>query len=73
MQRKQLSEGTLLKDVKFSTAIGVLRDASVAAILNVFDYMQSDKGRKMVLMVSFISRKSAYHHADSSVCIVGMA
>jgi hypothetical protein len=58
--QKQILAGLTPEQVKFSTSLPVLRDASVAGIVEVYDFMTGPTGRQLIKKVR-ISFKRICH------------
>ena len=54
----QIAAGLTPNDVKFSTSLPVLRDATVAGIVDVYDFMTGPTGHKLVKKVSLDSEST---------------
>ena len=54
----QIAAGLTLNNVKFSTSLPVLRDATVTGIVDVYDFMTGPTGRKLVKKVSLDSEST---------------
>ena len=54
----QIAAGLTPNDVKFSTSLPVLRDATVAGIVDVYNFMTGPTGRKLVKKVSLDSKST---------------
>lgn len=52
LHQAQIVAGLTLNDVKFSTSLPVLHDATVAGIVDVYDFMTGPIGRDLVKKVS---------------------
>lgn len=50
----QLESGLTPEHVKFTTSLPALRDASVAGIVEVYDFMTGPTGREIVKKVFFL-------------------
>ena len=51
--QKQITSGLTPEQVKFSTSLPKLRDASVAGIVDVYDFMTGATGQELVKKVRF--------------------
>lgn len=49
--QKQIADGLKPEQVKFTTSLPALRDASVAGIVEVYDFMTGPTGRELVKKV----------------------
>jgi len=47
----QITTGLTPKQVKFSTSLPILRDATIAGVVDVYDFMISATGRELVKKV----------------------
>ena len=48
MHQQQINSGLTTEQVKFSTSLPVLRDASVAGIVSIFNFMTGPFGHELV-------------------------
>ncbi|KAG6892034.1 hypothetical protein C0993_005109, partial [Termitomyces sp. T159_Od127] len=53
--KEQLQHGITPESVKITNSIGPLRDATVAGLVHVYDFMQTLRGRELVKKVCIIS------------------
>jgi hypothetical protein len=54
VHQKQIATGLTPEQVKFSTSLPVLRDASVAGIFEVYDFMTGPAGHQLIKKVRTI-------------------
>jgi hypothetical protein len=69
--QKQITSGLTPTQVKFSTSLPVLRDATVAGIVDVYDFMNTFTGRELVKRVQDISCVVFYFCSDTILAGLG--